>query len=444
MSSISFAGLATGMDTASIVSQLLELKRAPVYRMQGDKQTYQGQISALGTLKEKLLALQTAAQGLDTANEFAALSATSSNEDLLQVTAGSTAAPGNFDIEVVTLAQGQKSLSQGYDNDLADMGTGTYSFTVGGEVQTLEITEYTSLATLAERINNEVDGVSAAIIYDGSDTGGYYLSLTGDAGSGGAFSVDASGVIGGQPPVFTETQAAADAHIRIDGMDVYADGNQVEGAISGLTLNLQGAEAGTQVHVSIDTDAEAVKEQVKAFVDAYNDVILFTEIGLKSSGNLYGNTTARAIMNRVQNVMGASHSGDGIYSILAQVGVERQQGSSALKFDEAKFADAIAENYTSVRDLFVERDGNMGKAALIDAAVDDLTDSVSGMFKIGTDSLNTRIENLDGSIERYERSIESYRVTLERKFVAMEQMVAQLNAQGSSLSTMSFFNYQSS
>jgi len=444
MSAITFSGLATGMDTASIVSQLLELKRAPVYRMQGDKETYQGQISALGTLKEKLLALQTAAQGLDTANEFAALSATSSNEDLLQVTADSTAAPGNFDIEVVSLAVGQKSLSQGYDNDLADMGTGTYSFTVGGEVQTLELTGFTSLASLAERINNEVDGVSAAIIHDGSDTGGYFLSLTGDAGSGGAFSVDATGVIGGQPPVFTETQAAADAHIRIDGMDVHADGNQVEGAISGLTLNLQDAEPGTQVHVSVATDAESVKEQVKAFVDAYNDIAMFTEVGLKNGGNLYGNTTARSIKNRIENVMQASHSGSGVYSILAQVGVERQQGSSALRFDEAKFAEAVAENYTSVRDLFIERDGSLGKASLIDAAVDDLTDSTGGMFKIGTDSLNSRIKNLDSSIERYERSIESYRVTLERKFVAMEQMVAQLNAQGNSLSSMAFFNHQSS
>ncbi|MEZ4388782.1 MAG: flagellar filament capping protein FliD [Candidatus Krumholzibacteriia bacterium] len=444
MSTISFSGLATGMDTASIVSQLLELKRAPVYRLQNDRQTYQSQISALGTLKDKLLALQTAAQGLDTANEFAALKATSSHEDLLQVTASSSAAPGTFSVEVQALAAAQKSRSQMYTSTATTIGTGTYRFTVGGEEQTLEIDTYTDLATLAERINNEIDGINAAIIYDGSDTGGYYLSLTGEPGSSGAFSIDTSGLNGGSPPVLTTIQAAADAHLVIDGLDVYTDGNTVENAISGLSINLLGAEVGTRVQIDVATDADGVKEQVKGFVDAYNDVILFLELGLKTDGNLHGNTTARSIMNSMQSVMNASHSGDGAYSLLAQVGIEHQQGTRALKFDESKFADAVAADFSAVRDLFIERDGNIGKASLIDTAVDNLTDSISGMFKMGTDSLNTRIENIDNSIERYERSIESYRITLERKFVAMEQMVAQLQAQGNSLMSMSFTSYNQS
>ena len=68
MSSVSFSGLATGLDTGSIISQLVELKRAPIYRLQKDKKSYQDQISSLATLKTKLLALQTAARKLDTAN----------------------------------------------------------------------------------------------------------------------------------------------------------------------------------------------------------------------------------------------------------------------------------------------------------------------------------------------------------------------------------------
>ena len=47
MSSVSFSGLATGLDTGSIISQLVELKRAPIYRLQKDKKSYQDQISSL-------------------------------------------------------------------------------------------------------------------------------------------------------------------------------------------------------------------------------------------------------------------------------------------------------------------------------------------------------------------------------------------------------------
>ena len=442
MSTISFSGLATGMDTASIVSQLMELKRAPIYRLQSDRTNYQHQISSLNTLKEKLTALQTAAQALDTSNEFAALTATSSNEDLLQVTANSDAAPGNYNISIESLAESQKSRSQGYDNTLVDVGTGTYSFTVGGEAQTLEITEYTSLEGLAERINTEIDGVSASIIWDGSDSGGYFLSLTGEAGSSGAFTVDASGVVGGQPPMFTETTPAADAHLFVDGIEIWADGNQVDNIVSGLSLDLRGAEAGTEIDVAVTTDSETVKEQVKGFIDAYNDAMLFMETSLDSSGKLYGNTTARSVMTRIQNVMNASHGGNGNFSMMAQIGITRQQGTKALEFDETKFADAVAEDYMSVRDLFIENGASVGKAALFDTAIDQITDSVDGMFKIGTETLNTRIDNIDNSIERYERSIDSYQTTLERKFVAMEQMVAQLNAQGSSLMSIGSWNQQ--
>ena len=58
MSMVSFSGLATGMDTASLVSQLIELKRAPIYRLQRQRSSYENQVAALGSLKTKLMALQ--------------------------------------------------------------------------------------------------------------------------------------------------------------------------------------------------------------------------------------------------------------------------------------------------------------------------------------------------------------------------------------------------
>jgi len=437
MSNVSFTGLATGMDTATLVSQLVELRRAPIYRLQSQRQQFEGQISALSTLKDKLFALQKAAQAMDTANEFASLKATSSDEDVLTVSAGSDAAPGSYDISVTSLARSQKSRSQGYDSTLTAMGEGTLSFTVGGEAQSLELTGYTTLADLADRINNEIMGVSATIVNDGSESGGHYLVLTGDAGTGSAFTVDASGLSGGTAPTFTQTQAATDASLTIDGLPVTADGNHLEDVISGLSIDLEGVSAtGTSVRVTVTTDAEGVKGQVKAFVDAYNDLFSFLEASLGTDGKLEGNATARSVANRMENLMTATHAGSGSFSMLAQIGIERQQGSRTLSFDEAAFAEALADDYASVRNLFVEFEGNVGKAALIDTAVEDLTDSIDGLFKIGTDSLTRRIDNIDSNIVRYERSIDNYRTTLERKFLAMESTVSLLQAQGNYLSSM--------
>ena len=84
----------------------------------------------------------------------------------------------------------------------------------------------------------------------------------------------------------------------------------------------------------------AGKSKVKALVDAYNDLVSYFESESGAGGKLEGSTTARSIVNRMTNVMGAAHGGSGAVTILAQIGIERQQSSGTLKFDEAAFEGA--------------------------------------------------------------------------------------------------------
>jgi flagellar hook-associated protein 2 len=145
------------------------------------------------------------------------------------------------------------------------------------------------------------------------------------------------------------------------------------------------------------------------------------------------------VFSRVENVFISPLTGGlGSITTFSGIGITRGSGK-AYEFDESDFADALTADFASVRDLLIEREGNVGKASLLDTAIESLTDSVDGLFKTSTDLLNTKIDYADQSIERYERSVESYRVTMERKYAAMEQMVASLQAQGNYLSSMSFF-----
>lgn len=437
MSSIAFSGLATGLDTGSIVAQLLEIKRQPVYRLEDNKSAYQKQITALGTLKTKLLALQTAAQNLDTAGEFSSLRAASSDEDLLTATASEDAAPGTHDIVVKTLALTQKDIYQGYDNKLVAVGEGTISITVGGETTELTLAGYTSLDSLKNLINDNVEGVGASIVYDGSATGGYKLILSGtEAGTAGAFTADFSGLAGGTAPVLTTQQAAADATLTVDGIDVVATSNTPDDVISGLTLNLEDFDPGTTVKLTVTIDSEGIAGKVKAMVDAYNDLFAYIQEQTKPEADLRGNPTLSSVASRMENIFSASLE-DGLGSVtnFFQVGVSRGSDRQ-LEWDEEEFADALAGNFGGVRDFFIEREGNLGKMSLVDTAIEDMTDSIDGLFKISTDSLNRKIDYTDESIARYERSIESYRVSLERQYTAMEMMIAQLQAQGSYLNSI--------
>ncbi len=438
MSAITFSGLATGMDTASIVSQLVEIKRQPIYRLQNDQQDYQNQISALDTLKTKLLALQTAAQDIDTANEFASLTATSSESSILGVTAGTEAAAGSYDIVVNSLATAQKDQSQGYDSKDAGVGEGTISFTVNGETTDLTLTGFNSLESLKNSINNDVPGVNASIIYDGSDTGGYHLLLSStEAGSAGAYTVDMSGLSGGTAPVMTSKQTATDASLEIDGIAVTATSNNPTDVISGLTLDLKDADPGTTVHVDVEMDTTGISDKVEAMVNAYNDLFTYINTQSASDGTLHGNPTLSSVASRVENLFVSGLDGGlGDITNFFQVGITRGSDRQ-LVFNSDDFADALDQDFSGVRDLFIERDGNLGKMYLLDSSINDMTDSLDGIFKIATDSLNRKIDNADDTIDRYERSVDSYQKTLEAKFTAMESMVAQLQAQGNYLMGLS-------
>jgi flagellar hook-associated protein 2 len=446
MSSISFGGLATGLDTGMIVSQLVELKRAPIYRLQTQKKGFQNQISALGTLKSKLIALQDAAKTLDTANEFSSLKSTSSDEDYLTVKAGSDAAPGSYDIKVLSLAQTQKDVSQGYDSLSDSVGTGILSFTVDGATTDLNLVGYTSLESLAQLINDNVDGMSASIINDGSETGAYRLVLSGEeAGSAGAFTVDASGVSGGVTPIFTNQQAASDASLEIDGIPVTATSNNADDIISGLTLNLNAISVDAEnnldktIRVDVGIDTEGVAEKVSSFVDAYNDLFSYIQEQSKTEGDLRSNPTLRAVASRIENIFSTSLEGGlGDITNFAQIGITRSSGDRQLTFKQDEFIEALEDDFSSVRDLFIEREGNLGKTYLIDTAIENMTDSIDGLFKISTDALNKKIDYTDQGIERYERSVEAYQTTLERKFTAMEMMVSQLQAQGNYLASVQY------
>jgi flagellar hook-associated protein 2 len=436
MSAINFSGLASGLDTATLINQLVQLRSSPITRLQNRKTGFETEIKALATLKTKMLALQTAAQGIDSPTEFAALKGTSSDEDILTVTANGNAAPGNYEIVVSALAKGQKSVSQGFDDDDNLVGSGNLVINVGGDSTTLEVDAGTSLAELAAQINREMDGVNASVIYDGAAAGGYRLALTGAAGTDNTFTVDTSGLSGGTAPAFTQTQAASNASLTVDGIPITASGNQLENVISGLTIDLRKADLNTTVQVEVTMDASGVSDQVKAFVDAYNDVFSYLKTATAKNGDLEGNASARSVGSRLESMMTTTNGQAGSrFTILSQVGISRTR-ERTLDFDATAFKDAVAENYASVRDLFVDHGGQSGKAGQIDDLIDSLTDSVDGFFKLGTDALNRKIKYAESTIDRYTKSLESYRSTLEKKYLAMETQMAALQAQGNALSSI--------
>ena len=132
---LSVGGLVSGLDTNSIISQLLEVERRPILQLQQKEAAFQVELSAYGSVQSSLESLQSAVESLRTSNDFAQFSASSQNTDLVTATANASAAIGSHRVTVQQLAQAHKLHSTGFA-DAEAVGAGTLHLQVGsGAVQ---------------------------------------------------------------------------------------------------------------------------------------------------------------------------------------------------------------------------------------------------------------------------------------------------------------------
>ncbi|MBW1776924.1 MAG: flagellar hook-associated protein 2, partial [Deltaproteobacteria bacterium] len=110
MSSITFTGLASGLDTDTIVSGLMGVEREPLTRLEMDKEYHELRLATYHEFHEKLAALDTVVEGLYLTSQIRQSRVTLSGEAV--VSASVTSAPeGSYTVTVEQLAQVQKSVS---------------------------------------------------------------------------------------------------------------------------------------------------------------------------------------------------------------------------------------------------------------------------------------------------------------------------------------------
>ena len=127
--SISFSGLASGLDTSSWVEALVSVKQAKVTTLRTQLQGYQGVQSTLNNTKSMVTALRTSLEKLTDAkfggsfDLFTQNAAKSSNEDIFTATVTSGARRQNYDIAVQQLATYTKATSKEAASSVADDST---------------------------------------------------------------------------------------------------------------------------------------------------------------------------------------------------------------------------------------------------------------------------------------------------------------------------------
>jgi len=352
----SISGVMSGLQTDEILEKLRQLEMGAVYRLQSRQVGLNQTLSTWQALNTKLLALKSSMSGLSLPSTYNARAVSVSDPATLSASASSTAALGDYTFTVAALAAAHQIGSQGYADATATLvGDGTITVN-GHEITTNGLT----LTGLRDAINAAGGGVKASVLNTGSGATPYRLQITSTAtGTAGAIACSVS-VAGGNAPVFTDVQAAQDAHLVFgsgaSAVDVYRSGNRVSDVLDGITLNLAQA-GGSPVTLHVGADTSAVKEKIQALVTAYNEAMAFIDeqsrydSKTQQNGLLFGNVNLMQMQSSLYRAISEPVAGlPSELCLLSQVGLRRNI-EGELTLDEVALDAALAENPTGVLKL---------------------------------------------------------------------------------------------
>lgn len=175
-SGISFTGLASGIDTESLIQRLIALEARPIQRLQLQQASLKDKLSAVDQYKNLLSSIKTIVGELNYPTAFNTMLATSSKPEVASVTASSNAMQGVYELAVAQLAQSHKvsTVAQQSLNQSLNLSG---SFLINGVAIAVE--ESDSLSSVASKINSSKAGVTASLINGGE--GNIFLTLTASA-----------------------------------------------------------------------------------------------------------------------------------------------------------------------------------------------------------------------------------------------------------------------
>lgn len=374
-------GLVSGLDTATIISQLMQIERQPQARLTQKKSANDQIIGAYQAVNTKLASLRSAADALTRTSAWNARSATSSST-AVAVGATPDALAGTMTFDVTSVAKAQ---SYAYATAVAStavlVAEDDLTVTKGNGAPVTVAVGDGSLASVISAINGAGAGVRAAAVQTGA---GVRLQLTSTT-TGVASDFTVAGLtVGGASALgaANELVAGADAVLTI-GPGSAAQYSITSAAntltpMPGLTLTVKAPATGVTVDVARDDGA--VADAVQRFVDATNaalaDITKYTayDSATKKGALLIGDSALRSlkqkILEQVSAVVGGATSA-------AAAGIELQRDGT-VKFSRDVLLTKLTADPDATARLF-QAGATATDARVSFSAVTDATRESAGV-----------------------------------------------------------------
>ncbi len=440
---ITFGGINTGLPP-NLVDQLVEVEKQPIKNLEQKKQKTQNKLNLVNQLDEKVQAITKTLGQLASTRGFSNLKVVSGDPTILDGTADPELAPnGNWNIEVMQLANKAAALSNGFpDDDKTQLGVGYFKFKTPNGTKEVYIDGASStLKGAAQKINQAGLGFQASVIKDSKDKDNPYRLMVSGMKVGEDNSIEYPTLYfldGDQDFYFDEEKPAQNGKIKLDGFELEVDSNKLNNIVPGLTLDLKQAAPGRTISIGVSEDREVVSGKIKDFVEKANDVLSFiqkqNQLNEKSdtSQTLGGDAVLRTVENNLrQMIQGAQYTGSKVTS-LNQLGITFNRNGT-IDLDQEKFNKVLAESPADVRQFLV---GDGFKTGFIPgvkntiARISNLTFGAIGLKKQG---LQQQISQMDQRIDNMTRMVEQKEKTLRQRFANLEETMSKLKSQGNVL-----------
>lgn len=449
MATFGIDGLASGLDTTSLINQLMQVEAMPQTLLKQKQSNTQTLVQALQGLNTRVASLAEAAKKAAAPESWEAYTATTTGAGAT-ATASSSAQPGSVSFHVDQLATSRVTVTAAVPDD------GTL---VPGYPPTLAVRKADgsfvevhptsgSLADIARALNEAADaGIKATVIRvsngDGVNPPLYRLQLTGvTTGTDGGFELHAG------------PADAVDGTTRLDSIVVRPEQNAVVTlwkGVPGLEQTYEQSSntfsdlmAGVDITVSAVTEPDA--EPVTVTVGQDDAAIRSLASGLVGAmGVVLAEIASRTATTTKTNTDGTTTVTGGLFSGDASVRQLREQLMSAMSlpvdgtspsevgivitrdgtftFDEKKFNAALAADPAKVQAMV------SAIATRVDEVATAASDKYEGSLTLKIQGQESLVRDMGTQIEAWDRRLELRRANLQKVYSALEVTLSNLQSQ---------------
>jgi flagellar hook-associated protein 2 len=442
---ISVTGLASGLNTSSIIQALLEAERQPITHLTNQEEKLSGQQSQLRKIQTSLMSLSFAAEEFVLPSVFEGVQSVSSSEpSRVGATITGGAGVGGYQVEVTQLANSAQR-------------TFAFASPAAEDTITIDGREYALKAgatakELAGKINSDGKGTVYAAVQGKEET--IVLSSRTTGASGGEFiKVTDPGA------VLTEKAGTAkegkNAEYTVDGVKGTSTSNAVTEAIAGVSLTFSGLTSTGAVTIAVQPPApnlKTIETQLESFVNAYNKTVEEVQAQLTtkpverpqstselSTGSLFADSELTSLLSSMREAMYETLKGlpEGMSSPLAlgistgaATGGSSSQSSLSglLKINTATLAKAIQENPGGAATMMQQWSLSISKT-LRDAA------APGGSLEARINGEESQIREMKERVATMSQMLLVRQKALEQTYSQLEKIISRNSAQSAWLTS---------